>query len=150
MPTPPATTSDHRHHATGDNQKPNLILHSLLIKPIIFLFVLSLFLFLGLAALALLFLLLAGSSVHLFNRRRTTAASNSITPSEIEENLPGFRSDPRSDPVKECASGRVLLRMMSIRCGGLWVFDLKIWAFFNLVSELRDGASLDYLIYEAS
>lgn len=103
MPTTPAPTSDHRHHAAGDNQKPNPILHSLLIKPVIFLFVLSLFLFLGLAALSLLFLLLAGSSLHLFHRRRTTAASNSITPSEIEENLPGFRSDPRSDPVKECA-----------------------------------------------
>lgn len=90
------------HHRHADNpsppRKPNPIVFSLFLKPIIMLFILSFFLFLGIAAVSLLLLLLAGSSLH----RRSTAAA-ALPVEDLQKYLPRFNYDARLESAKDCA-----------------------------------------------
>lgn len=83
--------------------KRNSILVSLILKPIIMLFILSIFLFIGIAALSTIFFLLSISSLHLCRRRRRRRSTHTISTIELQQHLPRFRYQSSVETNKECA-----------------------------------------------
>lgn len=85
--------------------KQSSILVSLILKPIIMLFILSIFLFIGIFAVSTIFFLLAVSSLHLCRRRRRRCrrSMQTISTVQLQQHLPSFLYETGVKTNKECA-----------------------------------------------
>ncbi|KAL8135124.1 hypothetical protein AgCh_009959 [Apium graveolens] len=100
----------HDHNESSIHTPPakqNSILVSLILKPIIMLFILSIFLFIGIFAVSTIFFLLAVSSLHLCRLRRyhhrRRCSTHTISTIELQQHLPRFLYEMSVESNKECA-----------------------------------------------